>query len=204
VVKSSNDKQEATSMNNSTNGRRRALLRSTTVSATAVAAVLALAGPAHASNILHPEWVDGCDGCPGPVAFGVSVQKVYPERVLHAAELALAKGVTYRLNARKAKDPAVARRLTLESNQAFASMTSMLGSVAVGSGDDPGEWLCPDWWKGRIPPPKQGDFEKPLTDGLTTLGLSQLTSDPRAAAVLAADAYKSLDAAADIGAGCVG
>jgi hypothetical protein len=191
-------------MSDSTNGRRRSLLRLGTVSATAAAAVLAFGAPAHASTLINPEWVDGCPGCPGPLAFSVLVEKSYPERVIHEAQVALAKGVQYRLDARKTKDPALAQRLTAASNQSFASMTSMLGSVAVGGGDDPGEWLCPDWWKLPIPGPKQGEFERYLADGLTTLGQSQLTRDARVAAQLAADAARGFDAAADIGATCAG
>jgi hypothetical protein len=185
------------------------------VAASVLGGPVLAAGPAHAasSSVLHPEWVDGCEGCPGPLLL---VHQELDQRRLAAVTHGVADGLAGLIAAHRADDPALARRLADRAIAAFTQATQTAGNPGFSVGTWDGD-ICPrrPWpWPWPGPPPHWNtieeywnDVQQGLSDGLTLLGEAALTRDvDRAAALRAAGVAKLDDSATGLESfqGCVG
>jgi hypothetical protein len=155
-----------------------------------IGGTLVAAGAAHAASgtVIHPEWVDGCPGCPGPIFL---VDRELDRRTVAAVTTAVANGLSGIIAANHATDPAVAKRLHAAAIASFTQASQQTGfSAFSGVADWDGD-LCPPWpW----PRPHWADVEQELGDGLTLLGQAALTRDPVKAGELQDAAVSNLDA----------
>lgn len=159
--------------------RRRWLRRlgaAVAVSVVAVVAPVVTAAPAAAvtQTAIHPEWVDGCEGCPGPLFY---VQAVLDRRVKAAVTKSVADGLAGMIAASQAQDPAVAKRLREVAIRTLAGGAAQAGNAAW----VPGEWdgdLCPRRpWPYPGPWPLWNDTQRTLGDGLSLLAQYNRTGD---------------------------
>jgi hypothetical protein len=179
------------------------------VVAASVLGVALTAAPAQAvsQTAIHPEWIDGCPGCPGPVFL---VQRELDQRTVAAVTATLRGGLSNLLAANHAQDPAAGKRLheiALGQLDKTASLSGFAAWGAAADGDD--VELCPRWpWPWPIPgPPPWWDVENELADGITLLGQAAITKDATVAAQLRAKGIDELDAGAaglDAYQGCAG
>lgn len=174
--------------------RRRWLRR---IGGAVVVAVAALAAPAFTAapagavsqTVIHPEWVDGCEGCPGPL---FNVQTVLDRRVVGTVTRSVADGLSGLIAASRATDPAVARRLHEAAIRTLSTGAAQAGNAAWAAGDWDGD-LCPRReWPFPGPKPHWDETESWLADGLTLLGEANRTGD----AALIGVAADKLDAGA--------
>ncbi|MEN3356600.1 MAG: hypothetical protein V7637_582 [Mycobacteriales bacterium] len=179
------------------------------VLAAGVAGGVALAAvPAQAASgvFIHPEWVDGCPGCPGPIFL---VQRELDQRAVVAVTGKVQAGLSGLVTALHQRDPAAAKKLhegAIVNLTGAAKLTGYAGFSAVADGDD--VELCPRWWPWPIPgPPPWRDVEGDLADGITLIGQAAITKDVDVAAQLRAKGIEELDAGAaglDAYQGCTG
>jgi hypothetical protein len=168
------------------------------VMAGALSASVHAAAPAQAvsQTVLHPEWIDGCGGCPGP---SIAVAAELDQRAQYEATAALADGLAGMIAAGAERDPAMAERLRGKAIGSFAHVAGIAGSATFSPvGDWDGE-LCPRPWPWPWPWPPQpdwGDIEWQVADGLNLLGEAALTQDAERAAALRDKAENSLESAA--------
>ena len=161
-------------------------------------------GPAQAasSTVIHPEWVDGCEGCPGPLL--VAHQELDQRRAA-AVTTGVADGLAGLIAAHRATDPALAKRLKARAVAVFTQATQAAGNAAFSVGVWDGD-ICPErpWpWPGPWPPPHWETLEdywdyvqQGVADGLTLLGEAALTRDADRAAALRAAGISTLDESA--------
>jgi hypothetical protein len=162
--------------------------------AVAVAAMVApavTAAPAGAvsQTMIHPEIIDGCGGCPGPV-FQVEGQVIH-EKVL-SIDRAVAGGLSGLIAAGRTTDPAAAARIHDAAISTLAGGAAQAGNVRwVPLGGEGG--LCPRRsWPFPGPKPTWDQLENQLSQGMTVLGQANRTGDralvSRAAGLLDAGA----------------
>jgi anaerobic selenocysteine-containing dehydrogenase len=156
------------------------------VAAAAVAGPAVAAGPAAAQSqtTIHPEWVDGCPGCPGPL---FNLQTVLDERVRIQVQKTVASGLSGLAVAARTTDPVAARRLHDSAVTTLRGAAAQGGNTAYYAGDWDGD-LCP---RKPGPWPKRywDESERWLSDGMTLLGRANVTGD----AATLATAVKELD-----------
>lgn len=161
------------------------------VAAGTVGGTLLTAAPAQAvsQTVIHPEWVDGCPGCPGPIFL---VERELDQRTAAAVTTAVANGLSGLIAAAHAQDPAAAKRLHAAAIASFGRATTLAGNASfTGVADWDGD-LCPPWpWP--WPRPHWADVEKELGEGLTLLGQAATTKDTTVAAQLRAAAVSDLE-----------
>jgi hypothetical protein len=176
-------------------GRVRWLLRlgaALVVAAGAASGTLLAASPAQAvsQTTIHPEWIDGCEGCPGPMFV---VDRELDQRTAATVTTAVANGLSGLIAAKHAQDPAVGRRLHAAAIASFTRASQLTGHasfVGVSDGDD--IELCPPWpWP--WPRPHWGEVVKELGEGLTLLGEAAVTKDVTRAAELRAAGIADLE-----------
>ena len=152
----------------------RRLAAGVAVAAAAVAGPVATAGPAAAvsQTTIHPEWVDGCPGCPGPL---FNLQTVLDERVRLQVQKTLSSGLSGLATAAQTRDPVAARQLHDVAVRTLQGGVAQAGNTAFYAGDWDGD-LCP-----RIPGPKPKRYwdysERLLADGLTLVSRANLSGD---------------------------
>jgi hypothetical protein len=160
--------------------RRRWLRRLAGGLAVAVGALVApalTAQPAAAvsQTFLHPEIVDGCPRCPGPLVYWV--REDLNARVVVVVEKSFAQGVSGLIAASAAKDPAVAKRLHDAAIRTLADGAGQAGNTAWSAGDWDGD-LCPRWkWPFPGPKPHWDETQRWLAEGMTLLGEFNRTGD---------------------------
>jgi len=169
-----------------------------TVMAGALSASVLAALPAQAvsQTVLHPEWIDGCGGCPGP---SIAVAAELDQRAQYEATAALADGLAGMIAAGAERDPAMAERLRGKAIGSFAHVAGIAGSATFSPVADWDGELCPRPWPWPWPWPPQpdwGDIEWQMADGLNLLGEAALTQDAERAAALRDKAENSLESAA--------
>ncbi len=197
---------------------RRILVRPGWVRRVSTALVLAVgmlggvalaAGPAQAASgtMIHPEWVDGCPGCPGPIFW---LQRELDKRTAVAVTARVQAGLSGLIRARHEQDPAAAKKLheaAIVNLTGAAKLTGYSAFSPVAEGDD--VELCPRWpWPWPQPgPPRWWDVETLFSDGITLLGEAELTKDVDLANQLRGKGIEDLDAGAaglDQYQGCTG
>jgi hypothetical protein len=142
------------------------------VSAAAVAGPVMTAAPAGATNQtqLHPEWVDGCPGCPGPVLW---YQSVLEQRLKDKLNTELGKGLSGLAVAAQRKD----QRLHDASIKTIQGAVATAGNAAFAAGDWDGD-LCPRIpWPFPGPRPVWDSAEKLLSQGLTEIARANISGD---------------------------
>jgi hypothetical protein len=162
------------------------------VAASVTAGTVLAAAPAQAvsQTVIHPEYVDGCPGCPGPIFI---VDRELDQRTAAAVTTAVGNGLAGVIAARHAQDPAVGKRLHAAAIASFSHASRLTGYSAFGSVADWDGDLCPPWpWP--WPRPHWAEVEKELAGGLTLLGEAAVTNDVTRAAELQAAAVSNLDA----------
>lgn len=145
------------------------------------------AAPAQAAGgaFIHPEWVDGCPGCPGPIFL---VQRELDQKVVLAATSAVQAGLSNLIAAKHAQDPAAAKKFQATAVSALTRASALTGYSAfspVADADDVD--ICPRWpwpWPWPVPPPRWWDVESQFADGINLLGQAELTKDPQLATSL--------------------
>ena len=166
----------------------------------ATSSMLMMAAPAHAATIykIHPDWVDGCPGCPLAVNFKFTLQApdetpVEPERIADkiavATELLLRAAETVP-DLDWPKSPFAAKGIA-EYQEAVSLAGN--GSFAVDDDDQCGNGTVKPK---PIPHGPYAEAEQLLADGLTTLGQSAVERDADAAAALQEHAVGELEKAA--------
>jgi hypothetical protein len=179
-------------------GRRRWALRlgAAAVAAGSVLAGAALgAGPAQAASgtIFHPEWVDGCPGCPGPV---LSVaNRVYDPQLVATVNTGIAKGLSGLIAAKRATDPGQAQQLHAAAIAQFTRAEAITGNAGFGTAADWDGDICPPWPPWPRPRP-HWEVDGDVAAGLTLLGKAAVSKDPREAEALRGQASGVLDAGA--------
>jgi hypothetical protein len=148
------------------------------VSIAAVTAPVITAAPAAAvsQTAIHPEWVDGCDGCPGPLFY---VQAVLDQRIKYAVTKSVADGLSGLIAASRTQDPVAAKRLHDVAIRTMSDGAAQAGNAAW----VPGEWdgdLCPKRdWPFPGPKPHWDETQRTLADGLSLLAQYNRTGDGR-------------------------
>jgi hypothetical protein len=153
------------------------------------------AGPAQAASgtVFHPEWVDGCPGCPGPV---LSVaERVYDPQTVASVNSAIAGGLAGLIAAKRATDPGQAQQLHAAAIASFARAEAMTGNAGFGTAADWDGDICPPWPPWRRPRP-HWQVDSDLATGLSLLGRAAVTKNPREAEALRGQASGALDAGA--------
>jgi hypothetical protein len=152
----------------------------------ATSSLLMMAAPAHAATIykIHPEWVDGCPGCPMAVNFKFTLQApdetpVEPERV--ADKIAVATELLLRYaetvpDLDWPKNPFASRGIA-----EYTAAANLAGNGSFAVDDDE---QCGNGKPKPIPHGPYADAEQLMADGLTTLGQSAVERDADAAAAL--------------------
>jgi hypothetical protein len=161
------------------------------VAASTVGGTLLAAAPAHAlsQSIIHPEWVDGCPGCPGPIFL---VDRELDQRTVSAVTTAVANGLSGLIAANHAQDPAAGKRLHAAAIASFTRATQLTGYAGFSGVADWDGDLCPPWpWP--WPRPHWADVEKELGAGLTLIGQAAVTKDVDRAAELRAAGISDLE-----------
>jgi hypothetical protein len=145
--------------------------------ATLVAPVMAAAPAGAASQTtIHPEWVDGCGGCPGPL---LTVAAQLDERTAKAVTAAVANGFAGLIASAHAKDPAEIRKLHQAAIATLSGGVARAGNAAWDAGDPDGE-LCPRLkWPFPGPRPHWDETMKQFAEGLTVLGEANANGDPK-------------------------
>lgn len=159
------------------------------VAALGVPALTAPPAGAVSQTMIHPEWVDGCPGCPGPY---FKVLRELDRVQVAAVTRSVQSGFSGLIAAKQAKDPAVAKRLHDGAIRTLQGGATQAGNVAWMDGDWDGD-LCPrkPWpWPG--PGPRWDETEQWLSDGMTLIGRANLTGD----AATLESATENLDAGA--------
>ena len=178
------------------------------LAASVVGGVALAAAPAQAASgaFIHPEWVDGCPGCPGPIFL---VQRELDQRAIVAVTAKVQAGLSGLVTALHQQDPAAAKKLHetgVANLTGAAKLTGYAAFSPVADGDD--VELCPRWWPWPIPgPPPWWDVESQLSDGITLIGQAEITKDVNVAAQLRAKGIAELDTGAkglDAYQGCTG
>ncbi|HST67594.1 MAG TPA: hypothetical protein VLM05_20655 [Mycobacteriales bacterium] len=161
------------------------------VAVAAMAAPAITAAPANAvsQTLIHPEIVDGCEGCPGPL---FTVDVVVIREKVPAVTRSVASGLSGLIAAKRATDPAVSRRLHDTAIKTLAGGAATAGNATWGW-DDPNGDLCPRRpWPFPGPRPQWDQLESQLSQGMTLLGQANRTGDgalvSRAAGLLDAGA----------------
>jgi hypothetical protein len=164
------------------------------VAVAAMAAPVVTAAPAAAvsQTVIHPEWVDGCEGCPGPL---FHVQQVLDRRAVVAVTNSVADGLSGLIAAARATDPVVARRLHEAAIRTLSTGAAQAGNSAWSGAEWDGD-LCPRKpWPFPGPKPHWNETMTQLADGLTVLGEANRTGD---AALIGVAAGKLDAGAADL------
>jgi hypothetical protein len=161
-------------------GRRRWVRTagSLAVAAAALTAPTLAAAPASASSqtVIHPEWVDGCGGCPGPL---FNVQAQLDERTIKRVTDSVASGFAGLIASAHLKDPAEIRKLHQAAMTTLAGGVAQAGNAAWDAGDPDGE-LCPRLkWPFTGPRPHWDETMKDFAEGLTVLGEANRTGDQK-------------------------
>ena len=135
----------------------------------AVAAPVVTAAPAQAvsQTAIHPEWVDGCEGCPGPVFL---VEAVLDHRIKARVTTSVRTGLSGLLSASRTTDPVAAARVHAAAIRTLQGAAAQAGNAAWGADEWDGD-LCPrkPWpWPG--PGPQWDVLERQLSEGMTLLG----------------------------------
>lgn len=139
------------------------------VAVAAVAAPVMTAAPAQAVPLtaIHPEWVDGCEGCPGPL---FRVQAVLEERVKAQVTVSVRSGLAGLISASRTRDPIAAARAHDVAIRTLRGAAAQAGNAAWA----PDEWdgdLCPRRpWPFPGPGPQWDEMERLLAEGMTLLG----------------------------------
>jgi hypothetical protein len=161
------------------------------VAVAAMAAPVLAAAPASAvsQTLIHPEIIDGCGGCPGPV---LQVQTQVLKEKVPSVNRAVAGGLSGLIAARRTTDPVAARRIHDAAIRTLAGGAAQTGNVrwvpVGGEGD-----LCPGRsWPFPGPKPTWDQLENQLSQGMTVLGQANRTGD----GALVAQASALLDAGA--------
>jgi hypothetical protein len=159
----------------------------------ALAAVLAalagtlLAAPAHAASatLIHPEWVDGCPGCPGPVELRLAAVYELDERTAVEVGDLVVVGMQHLVAAKRA--------LSVGDERDAAALVSEGVAVLQRASDATGHagFLAADDWDGdwcgnsKVPPkPKPKLYElltaadRLIASGITGLGQAAEERDP--------------------------
>ncbi len=145
-----------------------------TVAAVAAPAVTAAPAGAVSQTVIHPEWVDGCDGCPGPL---FHVQSVLDRRIKAAVTKSVADGLAGLIAASRAQDPVVAKRLHEVAIRTLSGGAAQAGNAAWSAAEWDGD-LCPRRpWPFPGPKPQWDENQRTLADGLTLLAEANLTGD---------------------------
>jgi hypothetical protein len=162
--------------------------------AVAVAAMVApavTAAPAGAvsQTMIHPEIIDGCPGCPGPM---LQVEAQVSKEKVAAVNRAVASGLSGLIAARRTTDPAAATRIHDAAISTLAGGAAQTGNVRWVPLGGEGE-LCPGRsWPFPGPKPTWDQLENQLSQGMTVLGQANRTGDralvSRAAGLLDAGA----------------
>jgi hypothetical protein len=172
---------------------------------------VALAGaPAQAASgaYIHPEWVDGCPGCPGPIFL---VQRELDQKTIVAVTANVQAGLSSLMAARHEQDPKAAAKWTAAAVGQLTKSSALTGHSAfspVADGDD--VELCPRWpwpWPWPVPPPRWWDVESQFADGINLLGQADITKDPKLASEIRNKGIEELGGAAaglDQYQGCTG
>jgi hypothetical protein len=144
------------------------------VAALVTPAVTATPAGAVAQTTIHPEWIDGCDGCPGPV---FHVQDELDRRATVAVTTSVADGFAGLIAAGRAKDPAVAGRLHAAAIRTLQVGAAQAGNAAWSAADWDGD-LCPRWkWPWPGPKPHWDQTQDWLADGMTLLAEANRTGN---------------------------
>lgn len=124
---------------------------------------------------IHPEWVDGCGGCPGPL---LAVQALLDERAKRTVTKSFADGLSGLIAASRAKDPAVAKRLHDTAIRTLTGGAAHAGNAAWSAEDWDGD-LCPKRpWPFPGPGPQWDQNQRWLADGMSLLGRYNLSGSP--------------------------
>ena len=160
------------------------------VAAMAVPAFTAAPAGAVSGSVVHPEWRDGCGGCPGPY---FTVPTVLDERVVVVVTHSVETGVSGLITASRTADPAVARRVHDAAIKTLAGGAAQAGNVRWASDDPDGYDLCPRRrWPLPGPQPQWDQLESQLSQGMTLLGEANRTGS----AATGAQAVRQLEAGA--------
>lgn len=170
----------------------------------AAAGLMLAASPAHAASatLIHPEWIDGCPGCPGPVDLQLAVRAELQSDVAVQVGDLVARGTQILVEAARSEpspDPWRSDRLVVAGVASFAEASAMAGNA--------GFMVAEDWdgdWCGNRPKPwpwPKDDarfvrVDELLADGLTTLGEAAIQRDGDAQQALEDRAVGSLQEAA--------
>lgn len=144
------------------------------VAALGVPALTAPPAGAVSQTTIHPEWVDGCPGCPGPYFI---VQRELDRIQVAEITKSVQSGFSGLIAAEQEKNPAVAKRLHAGAIRTLQGSAAQAGNAAWSDGDWDGD-LCPrkPWpWPG--PGQRWDQTEKWLSDGMTLLGQANRTGD---------------------------
>lgn len=153
------------------------------------------AAPAQAASaaVFHPEWVDGCPGCPGPLV--TTVDRVYDPQTVATVSSLIGNGLAGLIAASRVTDPGKAQQVHAAAIATFARGAALTGNAAFSPvGDDWDGNICPPGWPWRPHPHSNVDLD--VASGLSLLGQAAVSQDPRQAAVLRAQASTVLDAGA--------
>jgi hypothetical protein len=160
-------------------GRRRwarVIAGAAAMAVVAVAGPVLTAPPAAAATVttIHPEWVDGCPGCPGP---WFTLTRVLDERVIVSVNKSVQAGLSQLLAAQRAADPSVAKRLRAQAATTLRGGAAQAGNGAWAAGDWDGD-LCPRRpWPFPGPGPQWNANEKVLAEGMTQLSRGNISGD---------------------------
>ena len=150
------------------------------IAAVAAPAVTAAPAVAVSQSVIHPEWVDGCDGCPGPM---FTVPAVLDPRVVVMVTSSVADGLSGLIAASRATDRAVAARLHAAAIQTLSTGAAQAGNGAWSAGTWDGD-LCPVRpWPFPGPGPYWDEIQNELARGMTLLGEANRTGDADLAGV---------------------
>ncbi|HEV7653497.1 MAG TPA: hypothetical protein VGP36_02015, partial [Mycobacteriales bacterium] len=134
------------------------------------------AAPASAvsQTVIHPEIIDGCEGCPGPL---FKVQDILTKQQIPAVTRSVASGVSGLITAARTKDPVAAKRIHDAAIKTLSTGAAQAGNASWAPGDPDGD-LCPRR-KWPFPGPKPGwdQLESQLSQGMTLLAQANRTGD---------------------------
>lgn len=159
------------------------------VAAMAVPAFTAAPASAVSQTFIHPEIIDGCGGCPGPM-FQVQAQ-VLKEKV-PSVNRSVASGLSGLIAAMRTTDPVAARRIHDAAIRTLAGGAAQAGNATWDPSDPNGD-LCPRRpWPFPGPGPQWNQLEDQLAQGMTLLGQFNRTGN----AAIGSRAATELDAGA--------
>ena len=182
--------------------RTKLIRRASGAAVIAAGSLLMMAAPAHAATVykIHPDWVDGCPGCPGPVDFKYTLVTpdetvVEPERV--ADKVAAATELLLEA-ARTVPDLDWTKSPLASKGIAEYSAAAALGGNGTFQLDDvDGDWCGNSTVKPKpVPHGPYADAGQLIADGLTTLGEAAGQRDPDQAAALQERGADALEKAA--------